>query len=93
MADRTDVGGAPTSIAVHSDLVYVLTTGDAAGVAGFRLGEDGRLSPLMGSMRELSAPGADPAQVSFSDGSTLVVSERGTDSLTAFAVGAKAIRN
>ena len=89
LADRTDVGGAPTSIAVHGNLVYALTTGDTAGVAGFRLGEDGRLSPLTGSMRELSAPGADPAQVAFSpDGSTLVVSERGTDSLTAFAIGA-----
>jgi 6-phosphogluconolactonase len=89
LADRTDVGDAPTSIAVHGDLVYVLRTGDAAGVVGFRLANDGRLSALPGSARELSAPGADPAQVSFSpDGSTLVVTERGTDSLTTFAIAA-----
>ena len=87
LADRAAVDGAPTSIAVHDDLVYVLTTGENAGVAGFRLGSDGRLSALHDSERELSAPGADPAQVAFSpDGSTLVVSERGTDSLTTFAV-------
>ena len=91
-ADRVQVAGAPTSIAVHGDLAYVLTTGDDAGVAGFRIGADGRLSALAGEPRELSAPGAVPAQVSFSpDGSTLVVSERGTDSLTAFAVGANGV--
>jgi len=86
LADRAAVAGAPTSIAIHDDLVYVLTTGDAAGVAGFRLAADGRLSEL-GARHGLSAPGSDPAQVAFSpDGSTLVISERGTDSLTAFAV-------
>ena len=67
------------SIAVHGDLVYVLTTGDNAGVAGFRLGSDGSLSALHGSERPLSAPGADPARVGFSpDGTTqVVVTERG----------------
>ena len=42
LAGRTAVGGAPTSIAIHRDLVYVLTTGDDTGVRGFRLAADGR---------------------------------------------------
>jgi 6-phosphogluconolactonase (cycloisomerase 2 family) len=97
LVGRTAAGGAPTSVAVHGDLVYVLTTGDNAGVVGFRLGEDGSLSALPGGALELSAADADPAQASFSpDGSTLVVSERGTDKLTAFAIdddGAASERN
>ena len=89
LAGRGAVGGAPTSIAVHDDLVYVLTTGENSGVTGFRLDADGRLAALPGGALELSAPDADPAQVAFSpDGSTLVVSERGTDSLTSFAIAA-----
>jgi 6-phosphogluconolactonase (cycloisomerase 2 family) len=87
LADRKRVEGAPTSIAVHGDVVYVLTTGENAGVAGFRIDGGGRLSALRGDTLELSASGADPAQVAFSpDGSTLVVSERGTDSLTAYEI-------
>jgi 6-phosphogluconolactonase len=89
LACRTAVGGAPTSIAVHRDLVYVLTTGDDTGVRGFRLATDGGLVALAGERLELSAADADPAQVAFSpDGATLVVSERGTDSLTTFAIAA-----
>ena len=88
LAGRTAVGGAPTSIATHRDLVYVLTTGDDTGVRGFRLAADGALVALAGDRLELSAPDADPAQVAFSpDGATLVVSERGTDCLTTFAIG------
>jgi 6-phosphogluconolactonase len=79
-------GPAPKSVAAHGDLVYVLNTGDAS-LAGFRLG-DGRLDPLSGSRGELGA-GADPAQVGFSpDGSKLVVTQRGTDELAIFGVGA-----
>ena len=89
LTGRTAVGDAPTSIAIHRDLVYVLTTGDDTGVRGFRLAADGGLVALAGGRLELSAPDADPAQVAFSpDGATLVVSERGTDSLTTFAIAA-----
>jgi DNA-binding beta-propeller fold protein YncE len=71
---------------VQSHVVYVLNTGDAS-LAGFRLG-DGRLNPLSSSRGELGA-GADPAQVGISpDGSKLVVTQRGTDELAIFAVGA-----
>jgi 6-phosphogluconolactonase len=79
-------GSAPTSIAVHGDLVYVLNNG-TAGIAGFSLA-GGELTPLEGSGRSLAA-GADPAQIAFSpDGRTLVVTERGTNSISTFAVGA-----
>ena len=77
-------GTAPTSVAVVGDLVYVLNNG-TPGIAGFSLA-GGRLSPLEGSARGL-AEGADPAQIAFSpDGRTLVVTERGTNSISTFAV-------
>jgi 6-phosphogluconolactonase len=77
-------GAAPKSVAEHGGLVYVLNTGDPS-VSGFRLGGKG-LEPLADSTRVLAA-GADPAQVGFSpDGSTLVVTERGTNSIVAFPV-------
>jgi 6-phosphogluconolactonase (cycloisomerase 2 family) len=77
-------GSAPTSVAVHGDLAYVLNNGSPS-VAGFRLGDRG-LTPVEGSARALS-DGADPAQVSFSpDGRTLVVTERGTNAISSFAI-------
>lgn len=77
-------GPAPKSITEHAGLVYVLNTGEPS-LTGFRLSVDG-LEPLEGSRRDL-APGADPAQVGFSpDGSAVVVTERGTNSLRVFPV-------
>jgi 6-phosphogluconolactonase len=79
-------GSAPTSVAVRGELVYVLNNGGHSNVTGFRL-RDGALRPLEGSTRPLSRADADPAQVAFSpDGRTLVVTERGTDGITTFAV-------
>ena len=82
LADRVGSGGStPTSVAVHGDLVYVLNNGSAS-VTGFRI-DGGRLAPIAGSARPLSSPDADGAQVAFSpDGQTLVVTERGTNSIT-----------
>ena len=78
-------GKAPKSVAEHDGLVYVLNTGGPS-LTGFRLGDEG-LQPLSGSERSLSAD-ADPAQVGFRpDGSALVVTERGTDSIVTFPVG------
>lgn len=77
-------GSAPTSVAVHGELAYVLNNG-SSGIAGFLL-DGGAPTALEGSARAL-APGADPAQVAFSpDGRTLVVTERGTNSISTFAV-------
>ncbi len=83
----TPVGLAPKSLAEQGGLVYALSTGKP-GVSGFRLGEEG-LVPIAGAEQMLSAENADPAQVGFTpDGSTLVVTERGTDSIVTFAVRA-----
>ena len=78
-------GSTPTSVAISGALVYVLNNG-SANVAGFTIDSD-RLVELDGSSRLLSTEGADPAQVAFSpDGRTLAVTERGTDSITAYAI-------
>jgi 6-phosphogluconolactonase len=79
-------GSAPRSVAIHGSLAYVLNTGEPAGIAGLRLGEED-LAELRGSLRPLSRPDADPAQIAFSpDGRTLVVTERGTDAIATFSV-------
>ena len=87
LADRVASGGStPTSVAMSGDLVYVLNNGTAS-LAGFRI-ERGRLVALEGSARPLSAADADPAQVAFTrDGRNLVVTERGTDSISTYVVG------
>lgn len=86
LSDRVASGGAtPTSIAVRGDLVYVVNNG-TPNIVGFRI-DNGRLKEIEGSARPLSADDADPAQVSFSvDGRTLVVTERGTDSISAYTI-------
>ena len=85
LAARVPSGGsAPTSVAECAGSVYVLNNG-TPGISGFALA-DGGLSPLEGSASSLDS-GADPAQISFSsDGRTLVVTERGTNSICAFTV-------
>jgi 6-phosphogluconolactonase len=78
-------GSTPTSVAICGDLVYVLNNGSAS-IDGFAIA-DGRLQPLAGSTRPLSEEGADGAQIAFSpDGRTLVVTERGTNSISAYAI-------
>src|SRR5262245_60819580 len=82
---KESAGGTPTSIAVRGSLVYVANNA-AANIVGFEI-VDGKLAVLDGSTRSLSGDGADPAQVSFSpDGRTLVVTERGSNSISAFAI-------
>lgn len=78
------VGPAPKSVAEHDGRVFVLTTGDAT-IRGFRL-VDGDLVPVDGAVGTLSTP--DGAQVGFTpDGRALIATERGSDKLSAFAVG------
>ncbi|MBV9245178.1 MAG: beta-propeller fold lactonase family protein [Methylobacteriaceae bacterium] len=71
-------GPTPLSIAVHRDLVYVANQGLASAnpagvpnVTGFRLGRDGRLSPIAGSTIEFPA-GAGPADVEFNPQGTVL---------------------
>jgi 6-phosphogluconolactonase len=84
---RAPSGGvAPTSVAVHDDVVYVLNTGEQPNVTGLGLDADGRLAPISGSTRALGA-GSDPAQVAFSpDGRTLLVTDRAANAIHAFAL-------
>jgi 6-phosphogluconolactonase (cycloisomerase 2 family) len=78
-------GSAPTSVAERNGLVYALNNGGVPNISGFTV-SDGELTPLEGSTRALSGD-ADPAQIAFSpDGKTLVLTERGTNSISAFAV-------
>ena len=82
---------APTSVAVHGPLVYVLNNGSAR-ISGFPI-EGGGLAALADSTRALSSPDADGAQIAFSpDGRTLVVTERGTNSIRTFAVDERRLR-
>ncbi len=81
---RTPVGPAPKSVAEHGGLVYALATGGPK-VVGFRLADHGLVS-IAGAERTLASD-ADPAQVGFTpDGSALLVTERGTDSITTMAL-------
>jgi 6-phosphogluconolactonase (cycloisomerase 2 family) len=83
----TAAGSAPKSIAERDGLVYVLATGKPA-VVGFRLA-DGGLAPIAGGERALASLDADPAQVSITpDGAALVVTERGTNSITVLPLDA-----
>jgi 6-phosphogluconolactonase (cycloisomerase 2 family) len=84
LVGRTPAGPVPKSVAEHGRLVYVLATGVPT-LTGFRLGDRG-LEPIPNAEHTLPS-NADPAQVGFApDGSTLIVTERGTDSISAIAV-------
>jgi 6-phosphogluconolactonase (cycloisomerase 2 family) len=92
LTDKVPSGGEkPVSIAVHKNLVYVLNAGGSVGgsdnIAGFTMTHSGHLVPLPGSSRPLSTDSTGPAQISFSpDGWTLVVTEKGTNSIDTFVV-------
>lgn len=82
------LGVRPTSLTVHGDLVYVLNAGGRGNIAGFRMTADG-LEQQPGSVRRLSSGDSGAAQISFTpDGGVLVVSERFTDRIVTYVVGA-----
>jgi 6-phosphogluconolactonase len=87
LLDRVPSGGStPRSVAVHGKSVVVLNTGDDPNLAGFEL-DGGQLVAVQDATRSLGA-GSDPAQVAFTpDGRTLLVTDRASDSIHAFAVG------
>jgi len=83
-----DSGGLqPISVTECDGLVYVLNSGGAGNVAGFR-NQQGRLQPVAGSVQPLSAAGGTgPAQVSIAgDGDVLVVTEKATSRLVTYAL-------
>ena len=86
LRQKVAAGSAPKSVAEHHGLVYVLNTGKP-GLTGYRLTGD-RLEPLPGSEGSLPSADADPAQVGFTrDGATLIVTQRGTDSVARYDIG------
>ena len=87
LVDTVDSGGQqPVSLTRHGDLLYVLNAGSDS-IAGFTIGDNGKLSPLAGSVRSLSGTGTGPAQISFTPwGDALVVTEKATNRITAFVV-------
>jgi 6-phosphogluconolactonase len=87
LRDRVHTGDTPRSVTEHDGLVVVLNTGEP-GLASFRLHSDG-IEPVAGGNQRLAASDADPAQVAFSpDGSMVVITERGTDSIVTYEVAA-----
>ena len=86
LADRAGSGGTkPTSVTIRDALVYVLNNG-SPNITAFSLA-DGKLAALADSTRPLSAPDADPAQLSFTvDGAGLIATERGTNSISSYLV-------
>lgn len=89
-ADHTSSGGTmPTSLAISGNLLYVLNAGGTGNIAGFRVGNDGSLQPVAGSARPLSGNATAPGQVAFSpDGNLLVVTERATNNISTYTIGA-----
>lgn len=81
-------GSRPVSIAVHGNLVYVANAGDAASdYTGFRLGDNGRLSPISRSTVALPA-GSQPGDVLFNGtGRKLVGTRVGSSLIDSFVVG------
>lgn len=88
LASRTASGGTlPISLTVHSDVLYVLNSGGAGNITGFRVSPDGELAAIAGTTRPLSGSGVAPAEVAFSpDGRSLVVTEKATSLLDTYAV-------
>ena len=88
-------GVSPVSVALHDSLVYVLNAGSGiapGSISGFTANASGALTPLAGSTRPLSGASVGPAQIGFSpDGSTLVVTEKATNIVDTYAVGANGL--
>jgi 6-phosphogluconolactonase (cycloisomerase 2 family) len=88
-------GSFPVSVTVHGDFVYVLNALDGGSVYGYRV-DDGRLSPIPGSLRGLGLdPSATPqftntpGQVAFTpDGSALIITTKSNgNDVDVFTVG------
>jgi len=79
-------GDQPSSVTMDGRTIYVLNTGAANNIAGFRI-DPGGLEPIAGSVQPLSSEGAGGAQVSFTpDGRALVVTEKNTNRIDTFLV-------
>ncbi|HEX2913673.1 MAG TPA: beta-propeller fold lactonase family protein [Chloroflexia bacterium] len=84
-------GDGPVSLTYQDGLLYVLNAANAsqnaANVTGFRVRSNGKLEPISGSTRPLSAAHPNPAQVQIDpSGRFLVVTEKGTNLIDLYRV-------
>jgi 6-phosphogluconolactonase (cycloisomerase 2 family) len=91
LVDLVPSGGKqPISLTVNRNILYVLNNGGAVGgndtIAGFGIGKNGRLKPLVSGL-PLSAASVGPAQIGFNtDGNLLLVTEKTTNNIDLFSV-------
>jgi 6-phosphogluconolactonase (cycloisomerase 2 family) len=85
--DKIASGGTtPISLTIHEDVLYVVNTGGAGNIHGFRVNQ-GDLTDINGSTQSLSNGAAGPAQIQFnSEGTALVVTEKNTNMIDVFPV-------
>lgn len=88
LAPVSSQGTKPISLTAYKDWVYVLNAG-SGNIAGFALGNSGALTYVAGSTQALvGGAGSSPEQIGFSpNGGTLYVTDKGTNTIDAFAVG------
>jgi 6-phosphogluconolactonase len=92
LTDKVASGGKmPVSVTFDRDVLYVLNAGGSVGaednITGFSLTRHGKLVPLAGSTRPLSAANTGPAEVGFNaNGNLLVVTEKNTNKIDIFKV-------
>jgi 6-phosphogluconolactonase (cycloisomerase 2 family) len=82
-------GDMPISVTARGRTVYVLNAGGDGSIQGFKRSPSGILSSIDGSEQPLSQAASGPAQISFSpNGRRLVVTEKMTNRITFYRVGA-----
>jgi 6-phosphogluconolactonase (cycloisomerase 2 family) len=87
LRELVHTGSTPRSVDERDGLMVVLNTGEP-GLASFRLDAEG-IERVEGGDQALDPSDADPAQVAFSPGGSMVViTQRGTDSIVAYEVTA-----
>ena len=94
LVDRASSNGRqPVSLTYSHNRLYVLNAGGSVGdsdnITGFDVAADGKLTPIVGSTRPLSADSVGPAQIQFNaDGDVLVVTEKGTNMILTYTLDA-----
>ncbi len=96
LTDREASGGImPVSATVFQNIVYVLNQGSsetAGNIAGSNLAENGKLSPIAGSVQPLSGTGVTVAQISFNPtGTALAVTEKSTSLIDVYTVNSQGV--
>jgi 6-phosphogluconolactonase len=88
LVEKVSSGGQrPVSVTTHGDLLYVLNAGGVNNITGFSIGEWGKLTPIAGSTKALSAAATGPAQVEFDpSGEALVVTEKATNKIDLYTL-------